>query len=144
MIRSLVAGAALIAVAAAVQAAEPTEPNVVARTAAMKTIGKNTKLLGNMAKGSVAFDASAAQQAALAIAGEAANIPSLFETQADDPASEAKPVIWQQYDDFTMKAADLEDAASAAAESILAQADIGPALGQLGAACKACHSTYRE
>ncbi|WP_407943312.1 c-type cytochrome [Mangrovicoccus ximenensis] len=144
MIRSLVAGAALIAVAAAVQAAEPSEPHVVERTKAMKTIGQNTKLLGEMAKGNTAFDAAAAQQAAAAIAAEAAKIPTLFETEADDPASEAKPVIWTQYDDFTTKSADLEMAASAAAESIQAQADLGPALGQIGGTCKACHTTYRE
>ncbi len=144
MIRSLAAAAALIALATAVQAADPTEPHVVERTKSMKTIGQNTKLLGDMAKGSTDFDAAAAQAAATAIAAEAAQIATLFETEADDPASEAKPVIWTQYDDFTAKAADLERVASAAAGSIQAKADLGPALGELGAACKACHSTYRE
>ncbi|WP_138465301.1 cytochrome c [Poseidonocella sp. HB161398] len=144
MIRILVASAALSALSFAVQAAEPTDPHVIERTQAMKTIGKNTKILGDMAKGAVAFDAAAAQEAAATIAATATEVPSLFETEADDPASEALPVIWTQYDDFTTKAADLEMAASAAAESIQAQADLGPALGQIGAACKACHSTYRE
>ncbi|MBE3638755.1 c-type cytochrome [Mangrovicoccus algicola] len=149
MIRTLAAGAAIamtlaILPATMPRAAEPTDPQVVARTDAMKTIGRNMRVLGDMAKGSAAFDAAAAQEAAAAVAAEAAAIPALFEDPAQDPASESRPVIWEQYDDFTAKAADLERAASGAASQITAAADLGPAMGAIGATCKACHSTYRE
>lgn len=138
--------AALFTIAPAIdsQAADASNPTVQARMDLMKTIGAQTKILGNMAKGTTAFDAAAAQAAATTMAEAAAEIPAKFEPQEDDPASEAKPIIWDQWDDFTAKAMDLETAASAAAGSITDQASIGPAMGQIGAACKACHSVYRE
>lgn len=119
------------------------DPTVKAWMAAMSTIGKNTKVLGSMAKGEVAFDAEAARQAAAVIAGHASQISVLFKDQASDPKSEALPVIWQSYSDFLVKADALETAATAAASSIQAQGDLGPALGAVGGACKGCHQTYR-
>ena len=119
-------------------------PTVMARMDAMGTIGKNTKVLGVMAKGEVAFDANAARTAAGAIAKHAAQIPELFQDTASDPKSEALPVIWQSYSDFTAKADALEVAASVAAKDIATPGDLGPALAAIGSACKSCHQTYRK
>lgn len=77
---------------------------VKARMDAMSVIGAQMKVLGNMAKGQVAFDASAAQAAAALVAEQAAAVPALFETQVDDPKSEADPAIWTNYPDFSAKA----------------------------------------
>jgi cytochrome c556 len=60
--------------------------------------------------------------------------------------SEALPVIWQQFPTFRQRAAGL----AGAAHQLAAVAGSGnldatkAAFGNLGAACKACHDTFRE
>ena len=137
-------GATLTIASATDAHSDASNPAVKARMEAMKVIGAQTKVLGDMAKGATAFDAAAAQAAAATMAAEAAKIPALFEPQEDDPESEAKPIIWDQWDDFAAKAMDLENAATAAQASLTDAGAVGPALGQIGGTCKACHSTYRE
>lgn len=124
-------------------AADPTQPEAIARSNAMKEVGKNTKILGDMAGGKTAFDAAAAEAAKAALVAAAAAAPAAFEVQgADDPVSEAKPEIWTNWDDFVAKAADLRTAAegvdTASADGLKA------GMGTLSGACKACHSVYRE
>ena len=138
--------AAAVACAAGVALAHGGVKNmtVMKRMEAMKSIGESTKVLGQMAKGEVAFDAEAAKAAALAIARHAAETPVLFEEQAEDTKEEAKPVIWERFDDFTTLAGDLETVALKAAQTLETEADLRPALGRIGAACKACHEVYRE
>ena len=123
---------------------EASDPEVKARMALMKKIGSQTKILGDMAKGDTAFDATAAQEAATTMAAAAGEIPALLEPQATDPESEAKPIIWEQWSDFTQKAIDLETAATSASTTITDQASLGPAMREIGGACRACHETYRE
>ncbi|CUH80629.1 c-type cytochrome [Tropicibacter naphthalenivorans] len=118
--------------------------DVLARMEVMKTIGEQMKVLGAMAKGQTAFDAAAANAALTEIAAQSAQIAPMFETRADDPKSEALPIIWAQWDDFATLASASETTAAALAGTITAKADLGRALGQLGGTCKACHSKYRE
>lgn len=131
-----------LGVAAATMAyADVSNPAVAARMEAMKDIGGSMKTLGDMAKGSVDFDAEAAQAALATVAESAAVLPALFEAQESDPESEAKPEIWTNWDDFVSKAEALE--AAAAGATIASSDDIGPAMGALGGSCKSCHSEYR-
>ena len=118
-------------------------PVVKMRHAAMKAIADNTKVLGEMAKGALPFDAAKAQEAAVAIAAQAAMTPALFEDPSNtDPKSEALPAIWDDFADFTAKS----DALVAAAEGLDTSSldGVRAGLGQIGGACKACHSKYRE
>ena len=66
---------------------------VKARMAGMGELGAGLKVLGNMAKGTLAFDADQARGAAAEIARAAAETPALFETQKNNPKSEALPAI---------------------------------------------------
>ncbi|PRY90311.1 c-type cytochrome [Donghicola tyrosinivorans] len=118
--------------------------DVMARMEVMKTIGDQMKIVGSMAKGQTAFDAAAANAALTEVAAQAAQIAPMFETQAEDPKSEALPIIWQQWDDFAKLASDTEIATEALIGSITTEADLAPALGKIGGTCKACHSKYRE
>ncbi|MFZ7094324.1 c-type cytochrome [Primorskyibacter sp. 2E233] len=118
--------------------------DVMARMEVMKTIGDQMKVIGSMAKGEAAFDASTANEALTEIAAQSAQIESLFETRADDPKSEAQPAIWEDWEDFAQLASATETTAEGLIGTVSAQADLGPALGQLGGACKACHSKYRK
>ena len=115
---------------------------VMARMDAMATIGAQTKIIGDMAKGATAFDADRAAQALSRIETLAARTPHLFKAQETDPKSEALPEIWAEFDRFVALSDDLQETAGTLA--VETPADLGPALGQLGAACKACHSRYRQ
>lgn len=118
-------------------------PVVKMRHAAMKVIADNTKVLGEMAKGALPFDAAKAQEAAVAIAAQSAMIPALFEDPSNtDPKSEALPAIWDDFADFTAKSNAMRVAAEAMDTSTLDGVRVG--LGQIGGACKACHADYRE
>ena len=119
------------------------DPLVMARMEAMSDIAAATKLLGDMAKGAAAFDAAQAREAAATIERLAAETPARFETPADDPKSEARPAIWERFEDFRTKAQALE-AAARAAQPLRTEAELKAALAALGAACKACHEDYRE
>ncbi len=137
---ALVTGFALAATM--LYAAERTDPNAIAREELMETVGKNMKTLGDMAGGKAGFDAAAAEAAKAAIVEAAAKIAPTFETQgAADPADEAKPEIWANWDDFTKKAGALETAATALDTSSLEAVQAG--MGAMGGACKDCHTSYR-
>lgn len=119
-------------------------PAVMARMDAMSAIGAATKVLGQMARGSLAFDVDRARMAAQDIAKHAAETPALFRAKEDDPKSEALPVIWETFDDFTAKSKDLEDVAKALAASVASVDDVRGAMKGLGDTCKACHQDYRQ
>ncbi|MCT4577090.1 cytochrome c [Donghicola sp.] len=120
------------------------DKDVMARMEVMKAIGDQVKVIGTMAKGERAFDADAANAALAELAVHSAKIAPSFEKPAQDPKSEALPIIWEQWDDFAALAADSETTASALAGTITSEADLRPALGRIAGTCKACHSTYRE
>lgn len=117
---------------------------VMARMESMKSIGDQMKVLGEMAKGAKPFDAAAARAAAAAIAKHAADTPTLFTPQEDDPKSEARAEIWTNFDDFTAKSEALVKLAQDLSTSIDGADDLPMAMTSLGAACQACHKPYRE
>lgn len=140
-VKAVVIGAVLTAGAAFAEG-ERTDPNAIARSELMRTIGKNTGILGDMAGGKAAYDAAAAEGAKAAIIEAAAKIEETFKEQgAADPASEAKPEIWANWDDFLADAKALGDAA--AAMDVASAETIGAGMGALGGACKDCHTEFR-
>ncbi|MDA8585719.1 cytochrome c [Rhodobacteraceae bacterium] len=135
---------AALSVAGAAMAHEGVQNPVVAqRMNTMTEIGAASKVLGDMAKGAVAFDAVAARLAAQSISAKAATIAEQFEAQESDPKTEALPAIWENFPDFAEKAAALEQAAFAA-DGISSLAEVRGALAEIGATCSACHKLYRE
>lgn len=128
--------------ATALYAAERTDPNAIARSELMGTVGKNMKVLGDMAGGKADFDAAAAEAAKAGLMEAAAKIPATFETQGGaDPADEAKPEIWTNWDDFAKKAGAFEAAATALDATSLETVQAG--IGAIGGTCKDCHTAYR-
>ncbi len=117
------------------------DPDVKARMELMGDIREAMKTLGGMAQGKIAFDAEAAAEAKAALAAHSAEIPEAFEAKAMDPKSEAKPVLWEEFDAFTGHADDLEAAASALETGSLdaLRGDIR----EVGQACSGCHEDYR-
>jgi cytochrome c556 len=133
---------ALLAAGAAYAQEEPTDPNAVARSELMKMVGMNTGILGNMASGKEPFDAAKAAGAKAALIEAAGKIEATFAEQGGaDPATEAKPEIWANWDDFLVKAKALGDAAGAV--DVASVETIGAGMGAIGGSCRDCHSTYR-
>ncbi|HMS96489.1 MAG TPA: cytochrome c [Tabrizicola sp.] len=121
---------------------KPTDPSAIAREEVMKMIGQNIGILGDMAGGKTAYDADAAEAAKAALIEATGKIePAFMEQGAADPASEAKPDIWANWDDFLKKAKAANDAANAM--DVASVETIGAGMGALGGACKDCHTTYR-
>ncbi|WP_149588731.1 cytochrome c [Tabrizicola flagellatus] len=140
-VKAIVIGAVLTAGAAFAEG-DRTDPNAIARSDLMKIVGKNTGILGGMAKGEAAYDAAAAEGAKAALIEAAAKIEETFKDQGGaDPASEAKPEIWANWEDFLTKAKAMGDAAGAM--DVASAETIGAGMGALGGACKDCHTTYR-
>ncbi|MDB5658203.1 MAG: cytochrome c [Cypionkella sp.] len=134
IVLALCAGAAFAEV-------EATDPIVIAHKDLMKSFGGAAKTLGGMASGDTAFDAAAAEAAKAKLVSGSADIPAVFEKPGSDPASEAKPEIWTNWDDFVLKAKALGDAATALDASSADGVKAG--MGAVGGACKACHTAYR-
>ncbi len=133
---------AVLAAGAAFAEGERTDPNAIARSDLMKMVGKNTGILGDMAGGKAAYDAAAAEAAKATLVEAFGKVEATFKDQGGaDPASEAKPEIWANWDDFLVKA---KAAATAAGAMDVASAEsIGAGMAGLGGACKDCHTTYR-
>lgn len=104
-----------------------TDPLVIAQKDLMKSFGGAAKTLGDFAGGKAAFDAAAAEAAKATLVAGSADIHVKFEKAGVDPASESKPEIWTNWDDFVKKANDLNAAATAAR----AGRPAGPRCGRL-------------
>lgn len=134
--------AALVLGTAGFAVAYAQNPDVQKRQEAMGLIGSNAKKLNQMSQGQVAFDAAAAQAAFAAISERAAQVPALFEVEADDPESDAADEIWMMWDDFVAKSQALQAAAQAGAGVDSPEA-LGAAMQGLNGTCKDCHSQYK-
>ena len=109
----------------------------------MKIVGMNTGILGNMAGGKDPYDAAKAEGAKAALIAASAKIEATFMEQGGaDPATEAKPEIWANWDDFLVKAKALGTAAGAV--DVASVESIGAGMGAIGGTCKDCHTTYRK
>ncbi len=143
LLKAFAIGAVLAASAAYAQDAEPTDPNAIARSQLMKIVGMNTGILGNMAGGKEPYDAAKAEGAKAALIDASTKIEATFMEQGGaDAASEAKPEIWANWDDFLVKAKALGTAAGAV--DVASAESIGAGMGAIGGACKDCHTTYRK
>lgn len=140
-VKAILIGAVVIA-GAAYAKGDRTDPNAKARSDLMRDIGKNIGVLGDMAGGKAAYDAAAAEAAKAALVADAGKIEAAFKDQGGaDPASEAKPEIWANWDEFLADAKKLGDAA--AAIDVASAETIGAGMGALGGTCKDCHTEFR-
>jgi len=118
---------------------------VKARQTAMETVGDAMKALAAIAKNEAPFDAAVVQKNAGAIADRLKTAAALFPAGSDhgDVETWAKPEIWSDRAGFesSLKAG---QAAAIALVAVTQETAFRPALGELGASCKACHEMYRR
>ncbi|KGM47197.1 c-type cytochrome [Pseudooceanicola atlanticus] len=120
------------------------DPDVMNRMMGMSELAKQMKVIGSMHMGQASFDAAAVNAALEKIAEEASYIPSLFETKALDPKSEALPVIWDDFEAFTARAEALQSTAAGLAGSVESSGDLMQVMHEIGQSCSACHSDFRS
>ena len=120
------------------------DKNVKERMMLMKEMANNTKTIGQMLKGRTPFDANEAKLALERLASLSLETPKVFKINASDPKSEARPAIWNEFDEFTKLSKDLAETSLLLAGSIDSIDDLRPALKRVSSGCKACHSRFRE
>ena len=116
-------------------------PAVMARMNGMSDIAAAMKTLGQMAKGTTAFEAAKANASLQEVAANAAEIPILFKAQETDPKSEALPEIWTDFETFQSIAIDLQTAASVEVANLN---QLRRAMRNIGPTCNACHKDFRQ
>jgi cytochrome c556 len=120
------------------------DKNVKERMMVMKAMADNTKIIGQMLKRKTQFDANEAKSALERLSSLSLKTPKVFTVNATDPKSEAKPAIWDEFDEFTKLSLDLAETSTALVSSIEIIEDLRPALKRISSGCKSCHSKYRE
>lgn len=119
-----------------------------ARQGQFRIMAINLGILGEMAQGKTEYNAEAAQAAAdTLVAVSMIQQAPMWPTGSDNMAidgTRAQPNIWEQNDDFLAKWGDFGTAAKAIQAAAAGGVEgLGPVMGQVGGACKACHDTYR-
>lgn len=117
------------------------------RMDAMTEISRNVKTVGQMLKGTAAYDPDEIARAAKAITGHAGNaMTELFPEGSLQHPSEASPAIWVEWKEFSdyaeslqTSARSLKDLAAQGAE----QKTVAAAFGKVAATCKTCHEAFR-
>ena len=120
------------------------DKNVKERMMLMKEMANNTKTIGQMLKGKTPFDADEAKLALERLSSLSLETPKVFKINASDPKSEARPAIWDEFEEFTRLSKDLAETSLVLAGSINSVEDLRPALKGVSSGCKACHRQYRE
>lgn len=143
MKKTLTASALLIAATAALAHTGVKDPHVMARMEGMKRMADSAKSVGLILRGEAPFEPATIAKAGAVLQAEAENIPTLFRTPADDPKSEARPAIWENWADFQARSAE-GAAAAAALVTVSSPEDLRAAFAQVGETCKSCHELYRE
>ena len=120
------------------------DKNVKRRMMVMKEMANNTKVIGQMLKGKMEFDADKAKLALERLSSLSLETPEVFKVNATDPKSEAKSSIWDEFEKFTKLSKDLAETSILLVNSIETVDDLRPALKGISSGCKACHREYRE
>ena len=123
-----------------------TESLIGERILLMKTLGFSAKASGDMVRGRLPYDPVKAEMAMRAIHAVAGGFVNNFSPDAKgtNKESTASPKIWESFDDFIGRAADLGEAAKEAmVESRKGAEQFKVAFGKLVKHCKTCHELYR-
>lgn len=116
------------------------------RNSIMQVMAHEMGILNGMARGEMPANDDRFKMAATDVATLSALVPDAFMAMGIPAMSRAMPAIWQNMDDFKMKAMALEDAAkmvSGAAQSGGVEGAKG-SVQQLAQTCGGCHRMYRK
>lgn len=148
MKKTVIAVATATALIGSAAVAQDFSAQVKARQGQFRIMALNLGILGGMAQGKMPYDAEAAQRAADSLVAVSHIDPAPLWPEGSDNMSiegtRALPSIWDDHADFLAKwGAFGTAAAEMQAVAATGQAALGPAMGKLGGACKACHDAHR-
>ena len=140
----LTAAAVVFATPAAAQFQKP-EDAVKYRQSALTVMANHFGRIGAMVKGSIPFDAKAAQDSAHVVATLSTLPWAGFTPNTEALKSRAKPEIWKEPAKFKENSDKMvAEAAKLEAATKTGNLDaIKVAFGAVGASCKTCHDAYR-
>lgn len=121
------------------------DPVISYRQKVMSSIGANIGAISDVLKYSLPHQDNI-QVHAEQISRAAALIPSAFQENLSEGLTDAKPGIWEEWEEFKEYAGDLESASGELAQ-IAAGGDaaaIGEQVQKVGDACKQCHDEFRK
>lgn len=124
------------------QTSRVTNAGVAERMATMNSANAALTVLSDMMGGKVIFSRKRADAAQEYLIKATEKIPSAFRKQHVDPLSNARPIIWSQWDDFKNRAKDARRKARALDTDSLP--DLRKTLPRMILACLNCHQTYRQ
>jgi cytochrome c556 len=144
----IAAAAAIAAIAGAAVAQSAAEAAVKARKSHMQLYAFNVGTLAAMAKGDVPYDAAAATAAAANLLALSSLDQSAYwvegSAQGEVEGSRALPAIWADGAAVMEKVGAFNSAVQGlAAAAGTDQAALQAAIGPVGAACGACHESFR-
>lgn len=119
------------------------------RSDAMKVLGGNIKTLSDMLFGQTDYDAAKALEASQAMnAVASSDVAALFPEGTMEPPSEALPIIWEEWDEFTGILADFATSTAAleaaAADGTDTKDAVQGAFMAVGGTCQTCHKKFRK
>lgn len=109
----------------------------------MEENGDAAKLASQMLKGEREYDAAKAAEAMKAISASTDEFITLF-PEGSQEGSDAKPIIWEEKENFDSLAMKLKEVSAKAADAASGGLEsFQPAFLEVGQACKDCHEKYR-
>lgn len=109
-----------------------------------KGIGKATKPVGDMLKGTVPFDLATVKTALATYSLASKKLPALFPADSKEGAdTEALPAIWDHKADFEDRLKKFGADSDAAMASITDEASFKTQFPELAKNCGGCHKLYR-
>ena len=141
----VLAVAGIAATLGAVGASEESAGIIKYRQAVMSAQGGHMSALARVVQGEADFAADIPAHARALSDLSTMVIPTFPEGSLEGAETDALPVIWEDWDDFTVAA----DALETASEDLVAAAEggdmtaIAAAFGEVGRTCRSCHDTFR-
>lgn len=144
--RPLVAGSLGLTVALVAGAAVAQNVDAIKkRQDILEDMGKATKPIGAMLKGSAPFDLATVQKALKLYQESAPKLPPLFPPDSKTGHdTEALPAIWENKKDFDERYAKLAADAKAAEAAITDEISFQEKMPGVVGNCGGCHKKYRE
>ena len=115
------------------------------RMDAMETIKDSMKPIRQMVRGDASFNKRRILENVQAIKAVSGDIPGLFPEDSLQKPSEALPAIWENWDDFTMKANRFNELVLSFEKTVEAgnRGAVKTGFRELSRTCKGCHDDYK-
>lgn len=146
MFKKIIGAAALcLALTSTAQAHDGATGIIKERMKVMKFIAQNTKMIAPYAMGAQDMNFKAVEGAAEQISMAAKSVMTKFPKDSTSEESEAKPNIWENWDEFVGILNKLSsDAAKLSSMAASQQDGITQQFGAMTQNCKTCHTKFRQ